>query len=93
MNYICVILDGYYSFLPSFVVSVDDISAFVSRDMILRTPLTTDNRGDAHLRQGPRSPPLFSPSEPHRRSRPGSVSSSEGGRSSTSKSHFAGEVH
>lgn len=72
-----------FIFSPSFVGSVDGISAFVSRDMILRTPLTTANRGDPHPRQGPSSPPLFSPSEPHRSSRPGSVSSSEGGRSST----------
>lgn len=84
MNYTCVVLDGLYSpFL--FVVSVDGISAFVSRDMILRTPLTTANRGDALLNQGPSSSPRFSPSEPHRSSRPGSVSSSEGGRSSTSR--------
>eukprot|EP00066_Takifugu_rubripes_P024011 XP_011613277.1 PREDICTED: lisH domain-containing protein ARMC9 isoform X2 [Takifugu rubripes] len=61
--------------------SVDGISAFVSRDMIIRTPLTTADRGDA---RGLSPSPRFSPSEPHRSSRPGSTSSSEGGHSSTS---------
>lgn len=73
-----------HTLFPSFV-SVDGISAFVSRDMILRTPLTTADRGDA---RGLSPSPRFSPSEPHQRSRPGSTCSSEGGHSSTSKHVF-----
>lgn len=73
-----------HTLFPSFL-SVYGISAFVSRDMIVRTPLTTADRGDA---RGLSPSPRFSPSEPHRSSRPGSTSSSEGGHSSTSKHIF-----